>query len=73
MLSARASVREKEIAEHLSHLSRSLKAQGEHLEVEPAQCLACGFRFKKRDKLTTPGACPVCRSERVQPPAFRII
>ena len=42
------------------------------LIVEPAKCLACEFVFRSREKLTTPGSCPKCRSERVAPPAFRV-
>ena len=59
-------------AEHLEHLERSLRRDGERLIVEPATCLACEFVFKSRQKLSTPGSCPKCRSERVAPPAFRI-
>ena len=71
-ISERAGVREKDVAEHLEHLERSVRRDGERLVVEPAQCLACDFVFKAREKLTTPGSCPKCRSERIQPPAFRI-
>ena len=58
--------------EHLEHLERSLRRDGERLIVEPATCLACAFVFKSRQKLSTPGSCPKCRSERVAPPAFRV-
>lgn len=71
-ISERVSVREKDVAEHLEHLQRSLRRDGERLVVEPAKCLACEFVFKAREKLSTPGSCPKCRSERVAPPAFRI-
>lgn len=33
--------------------------------VEPSECLKCGFVFKKRDRLKTPGKCPVCKSEEI--------
>ncbi len=71
-LSAAAGLREKDVAEHLAHLSRSLPHRGERLVVEPAACLACGFRFSDRARLTRPGACPSCRSTRIDPPVFRI-
>jgi predicted Zn-ribbon and HTH transcriptional regulator len=71
-ISERAGVREKDVAEHLEHLERSVRRDGERLIVEPATCLACDFVFKAREKLSTPGSCPKCRSERVAPPAFRI-
>jgi transcriptional regulator len=71
-LSERVSVREKEIAEHLEHLTRSLRARGERLVVEPASCIACGYRFSRRTRLSRPGSCPECGSTRIDPPAFRI-
>jgi hypothetical protein len=71
-LSAVAGVREKDVAEHLGHLERSLARSGERLAVEPASCIACGYRFRERARLTRPGACPRCRSTRIDPPVFRI-
>jgi predicted Zn-ribbon and HTH transcriptional regulator len=71
-LSAVAGVREKDVAEHLGHLARSLPHDGERLVVEPASCVACGYRFSDRGRLTRPGACPSCRSTRIDPPVFRI-
>lgn len=71
-ISGRTSLREKDVAEHLEHLERSLRREGERLIIEPARCLACEFVFKSRSRLTTPGSCPECRSERIAPPAFRI-
>jgi predicted Zn-ribbon and HTH transcriptional regulator len=71
-LSAEVGLREKDVADHLAHLQRSLAHRGERLVVEPATCLACGFAFRERERLTRPGACPGCRSTRIDPPAFRI-
>ncbi len=71
-LSAIASVRESDVAEHLAHLARSLPHDGERLVLEPASCIACGYRFSDRARLTRPGACPSCRSTRIDPPVFRI-
>jgi len=62
-------LREKEGSEHLAHALRSL-APGERLREEPATCLACGFAFRKRERLTTPGRCPLCSSERIEPALF---
>jgi transcriptional regulator len=70
-LSAAVGISEKDVAGHLAHLQKSLQAAGEHLEVLPAECLACGFVFRDRKRLTRPGACPQCRATRVDPPAFR--
>lgn len=71
-LSAAVGISEKDVAEHLAHLERSLKPEGLRLEVTPAECLACGYVFRERTRLTRPGACPKCRSTRIDPPAFRI-
>lgn len=71
-ISARTGVREKDVAAHLEHLERSVKQKGERLVVKPAECLACGFVFRERQRFTAPGSCPSCRSERIAPPAFRI-
>ncbi len=71
-LSTRVGLREKEVAEHLSHLARSLEHRGERLVAEPAACVACGFVFSSRERLSRPGACPSCRSTRIDPPVFRI-
>ena len=59
-----------EVAEHLRHLARSLAHRGQALEVEPAQCLSCGFTFEERGRFRRPSRCPQCRSERLQPPRF---
>ncbi|MCP3136159.1 transcriptional regulator [Pyxidicoccus xibeiensis] len=71
-LSGLVGISEKDVAEHLVHLEMSLKAQGLRLEVLPASCIGCGFAFKERKRLTRPGACPKCRSTRIDPPAFRV-
>jgi len=70
--SAAVGLQEKDVAEHLAHLSRSLAHSRERLVVEPASCLACGYRFSDRTRLTRPGACPSCRSTRIEPPVFRV-
>src|SRR3954452_4329259 len=71
-LSERVSIREKDVAEHLEHLEKSLRARGERLIVEPASCIACGFAFARRARLSRPGSCPDCGSTRIDPPSFRI-
>ncbi len=62
---------ERDVAEHLEHARRSLPST-EELSESPAACLSCGFGFRKRDRLTTPGRCPRCRSERIRPAQFRV-
>lgn len=71
-LSVEVGVREKDVPEHLAHLARSLARRGERLVVHAASCIACGFTFRERDRLTRPGACPSCRSTRIDPPSFEI-
>jgi len=72
-LSGLVGMREKDVAEHLSHLSLSLARRGERLEVTPASCIACGYAFRSRERLSRPGACPRCRSTRIDPQVFRIL
>ena len=71
-LSARVGISEKDVAGHLEHLEKSLKAGGAALTVLPAECLACGFVFRERKRLSRPGSCPECRATRIEPPAFLI-
>ena len=71
-LSQCASLSEREIATHLPHLERSLRVQGESLVIEPARCLACNFDFSRRTRFSAPSRCPACKSERIEPPRFRI-
>jgi predicted Zn-ribbon and HTH transcriptional regulator len=71
-LSEELGVREREVAPHLEHLERSLRNEGERLVVEPPTCIACGFVFSERHRLTRPGKCPRCRATRVSPPRFQI-
>lgn len=72
-LSRAVGISEKDVAGHLEHLTQSLKASDEKLEVTPAACLSCGYVFKSRERLTRPGSCPECRGTQIDPPAFQII
>jgi hypothetical protein len=65
------SLREKEVLDHLQHIARS--AHPKRLSMEPAQCKRCGFIFKKRERLNTPSRCPLCKSDSISPPRYRII
>ena len=62
---------EREVLHHLPYVARSA-AHSRRFLIIPALCLNCGFEFKKRDRLTTPGKCPLCRSPRISPPAFHV-
>ncbi len=69
-ISAGVRIPEKEVFGHLAHLGKSLRREGRRVEVTPAECLACGFVFRKRERLEKPGRCPVCRGESVSEPLF---
>ncbi|MBI5634991.1 MAG: ArsR family transcriptional regulator [Nitrospirae bacterium] len=65
-------ISEKDVSEHLEHIERSTHKTGHHLTVIPAECLKCGFVFKKRERLNKPGRCPICHGEKIQEPLFSI-
>jgi predicted Zn-ribbon and HTH transcriptional regulator len=71
-LSGIVGIPEKEVAGHLKHIRQSLHRTVRHLVVHPAECVSCGFVFEKRERLTRPGRCPVCRSESVHAPLFSL-
>lgn len=66
-------IREKEVAQHLEHLEKSLRRSGKLFQMEPPECMACGFVYEDRKRHTKPSACPECRSQRIQPPRFRVV
>jgi hypothetical protein len=63
-------IREKEALEHLEHVARSSVFR---LVMDPPRCTECGFSFKKRTRLNTPGRCPLCKSEDISPPRFQLV
>jgi predicted Zn-ribbon and HTH transcriptional regulator len=71
-LSVRVHLSEREVVSHLEHLARGGRGRGERLTIDPARCLACGFVFEHRDRVTRPGRCPACRGTRIAPPRFSI-
>lgn len=68
-LSQTLGMTERAVYDQLSHLAKARKGEG-RLRITPSQCLACNFLFKKRDRLTPPGRCPQCKSERITAPRF---
>ncbi len=70
-ISQAVGIREKEVYEHLTHIARSRSLGGKFVHI-PSTCKDCGFVFRKRDRLTPPGKCFLCRSEAITPPRFRI-
>jgi predicted Zn-ribbon and HTH transcriptional regulator len=71
-ISVEVHIPEKEVYEHLEHVRKSANKKDLTLLIEPAECLKCGFVFRKREKLRKPGRCPVCRGEQIQDPLFSI-
>jgi predicted Zn-ribbon and HTH transcriptional regulator len=71
-ISAEVGIPEKSVYEHLDHIQRSLHGKDRRLSVTPAECLTCGFVFRKRERLSKPGRCPVCRSELIREPLFSL-
>jgi len=72
-ISADIRISEKEVYEHLEHIRRTVNKAEYRFSVQAAECKKCGFIFRKRDKLTKPGKCPVCRGESIQEPLFSIV
>lgn len=71
-LSSMVGIPSKHVGEHLEHLRKSLAGGDERLLVEPARCNGCDYAFEQRDRMTRPSRCPRCKSERIEPPRFRI-
>jgi predicted Zn-ribbon and HTH transcriptional regulator len=63
---------QKDISDHLEHIRKTLNKNNQRLVIIPAQCEKCGFVYKKRDRFSKPGKCPVCRSSLIHPPLFHI-
>ncbi|MDP3027948.1 MAG: transcriptional regulator [Deltaproteobacteria bacterium] len=71
-ISAEVRISEKEVVYHLEHIRMATQKSGEQLLIIPATCKRCGFEFKKRERMSKPGKCPICRSEQIQEPFFSI-
>ena len=71
-LSQTLGIQEREVAMHLPHVARSVKAKKLNWQMQPAFCEECNYRFKDRKRLTRPSKCPRCRSSRIIGPWYRI-
>ena len=71
-LSKAVGLSEKDVADHLVHLAKTLRAHGEELVITPAECLACGFVFTRREKTRRPSRCARCGATRLTLPEFSI-
>lgn len=79
-ISGALGIPEREVYDHLAHVRRSLAAPHAGVSdsdslvfsMERPRCLECGFGFAKRERLRTPGRCPVCRSEEITETRFAL-
>jgi predicted Zn-ribbon and HTH transcriptional regulator len=71
-LSQELSLPEKEVLAHLTHIARA-PGPGYRFQITPAACRHCGFTFKKRERLTMPSRCPICRHESLRRPRFALV
>lgn len=61
-----------EIVEDLRHIQKSLKHSADKLNIDPAECRKCGFRFST-DKFNKPSRCPECKGNRIRDPLMEIV
>ena len=54
-LSQEVGIKEKEVYEHLAHISRTLDAKERKIKIHASECLKCGYVFKDRKRFTRPG------------------
>ncbi len=64
-------IREKDVIDHLEHIVKSVSKKGRFC-IEPSVCRKCGFVFKERKRLRSPGRCPICKNEAITEPRFWI-
>jgi predicted Zn-ribbon and HTH transcriptional regulator len=71
-LSQYLGIREREVFDHLTHISRSVAAQGGRLTVLPLRCLSCGYVFEERKRFTRPSRCPRCKKSHIETPVYHL-
>jgi hypothetical protein len=71
-LSQSLRIREKDVYDHLHHISFSLAHQGKQLRMAPFRCLSCGYEFKDRKRFQRPGRCPICKRSHIEPAVYYI-
>ncbi len=71
-ISREVRISEREVYDHLDHIRKTVSKSGKHLIIAPAECKKCGFVFTKRERLSKPGRCPLCRGESIQEALFSI-
>lgn len=76
MLSLDPKTGEKEVYEHLKHVAKTVwrRSGGRYaLFMEPPRCRNCGYIFKDLREPKKPSKCPRCKSQRIDPPRFKIM
>ncbi len=66
----------KDVYEHLRHIAKTIRRVSggrKVLVMRPPICRSCGYVFKDLDRPRKPSRCPRCKSEWIEPPAFKII
>jgi transcriptional regulator len=71
-LSQALHIREKEVYDHLDHISRTLKNRGNQIRITPFRCVSCDYEFADRKKFHRPGRCPQCRDSHMEPAIYFI-
>jgi transcriptional regulator len=61
----------KELLQHLPHVQKSVRPPVKFV-INPSECLNCGYVFKDRTKLHSPGKCPRCRESHIKEPSYSI-
>jgi len=67
---------EVDIYEHLRHIAKTVRRLSNNkmmLYMIPPRCRLCGYVFKDIDRPRKPSKCPVCKSERIEDPRFKIM
>ncbi|MBI5454877.1 MAG: transcriptional regulator [Deltaproteobacteria bacterium] len=75
-ISRAVGLKEKDVIDHLPHVAKSIEARkggGVRFIVEPSRCLDCGFVFRKRERLKSPGKCPICKGEGITEARYGIV
>lgn len=67
---------ERVVYEHLKHIAKTVwrTSHGkESLFMIPPKCIECGYVFKDLREPRKPSKCPRCKSQRIEPPRFKIM
>jgi hypothetical protein len=71
-LSQALSIREREVYDHLLHISRTLASHDKRLAITPYACVSCGYTFKERQRFNRPSRCPRCKGGHLRMASYRV-